>query len=93
MSRSTVLPENLAPRWRGFLCAVISCVETRWALRVIVPARPRGPQSQDAMGQHGAHVREVERPLALVVGELDLALRQVRARLNGQPPQARLRAC
>jgi ABC transporter substrate binding protein len=40
-------------------------------------------QSQDAMGQHGAHVREVERPLALVVGELDLALRQVRARLHG----------
>src|SRR6516164_7168136 len=41
-------------------------------------------QSQDAMGQHGAHLREVERPLALAVGELDLALRQVRARLHGQ---------
>src|SRR5262249_22896715 len=41
-------------------------------------------QSQDAMGPHGAHVREVERPLALAVGELDLALRQVRARLHGQ---------
>jgi len=34
------------------------------------------------MGQHGAHVREFERPLA--VGELDLALRQVRAHLHGQ---------
>src|SRR5262245_43448864 len=41
-------------------------------------------QSQDAMGQHGAHVREVERHLALALGELDLALRQVRARLYGQ---------
>src|SRR5262245_20581037 len=36
------------------------------------------------MGQHGAHVREVERLLALAVGELALALRQVRARLHGQ---------
>src|SRR5215472_6109559 len=41
-------------------------------------------QSQDAMSQHGAHMREVERPLALAVGELDLALRQVCARLHGQ---------
>ena len=36
------------------------------------------------MGQHGAHVREVEPLLALAVGKLDLVLRQVRARLDGQ---------
>ena len=36
------------------------------------------------MGQHGAHMREVDRLLALAVGELDLALRQVRARLHDQ---------
>jgi hypothetical protein len=41
-------------------------------------------QSQDAMGQHGAHVREVEPLLALAVGKLDLVLRQVRARPDGQ---------
>src|SRR5262249_10022472 len=41
-------------------------------------------QSQDAMSQNGAHMREVERPLALSVGDLDLALRQVCARLHGQ---------
>ena len=42
------------------------------------------------MGQHGAHVREVERPLALAVGKLDLALRQVRARLHGQARMSEL---
>jgi hypothetical protein len=36
------------------------------------------------MGQHGAHVREVEPLLALAVGKLDLVLRQVRARPDGQ---------
>src|SRR5436190_1668880 len=34
------------------------------------------------MGQHGAHVREVEPLLALAVGKLDLV--PVRARLDGQ---------
>src|SRR5262249_22391788 len=48
------------------------------------PTRHGVRQSQDAMSQHGAHMREVERPLALAVGELDLALRQVCARLHGQ---------
>src|SRR5262245_40081643 len=34
------------------------------------------------MGQHGAHVREIERLVALTLGKL--VLRQVRARLHGQ---------
>src|SRR5262249_7320855 len=42
-------------------------------------------QAENAVRQHGAHVREVERLLTLVaVGELALALRQIRARLHGQ---------
>ena len=53
-------------------------------IRIIVPARPRDPPESRCHGPARRACARVEPLLALAVGKLDLVLRQVRARLDGQ---------